>query len=157
MYLSPINRLRAQHTNKEMCARLKYPFVRTVEKGKYHDIWEGAHIKRLRKRNVEWAGQEVPGAGRYFEDDTHIALGLAMDGLPCFKRSKLDCWPILLTNYSLPPEVRTKREFQICCGLIPGTVMSTRFVSVKTGVLYLLVLSNFELIQEQENKRWRGR
>jgi hypothetical protein len=137
-YLSPINRLRSQHGNKDICARLRYPFIRTVDKGKYQDIWEGAHIKRLRKKKVEWAGQQVDGAGFYFEDDTHIALGLAMDGLPCFKRSKLDCWPILLTNYSLAPEVRTKREFQMCCGLIPGKILPPCWCKACLCTLYHL-------------------
>ncbi|KAJ9095019.1 hypothetical protein QFC21_005812 [Naganishia friedmannii] len=71
-------------------------------------------------QSVRWAGKRVEGGGKYFDDDTQIALGLATDGMPCWKRSRLDCWPFIVTNYSPPPEIRTKREYQICCGLIPG-------------------------------------
>jgi hypothetical protein len=120
-YFSPINRLRAQFENRVIGKRLQYPQVGRVDPGKYQDIWQGQHIQSLKARSIKWAGKTVPNAGKYFGDDTQLALGLATDGIPLWKRSRLDCWPLILTNYSLPPEIRSKREYQICCGLIPGT------------------------------------
>ncbi|KAJ9111247.1 hypothetical protein QFC22_006547 [Naganishia vaughanmartiniae] len=90
LYFSPVNRLRAQSENKATSERLKYPQIRQVDPYKYQDIWEGDHIKNLKEKSITWGGKEVAGAGRYFEDDTQLALGLATDGLPCWKRSTRD-------------------------------------------------------------------
>lgn len=37
-----------------------------------------------------------------------------------FKKRKHSCWPIILIDYSLPPEVRTHLHNIICTGVIPG-------------------------------------
>lgn len=57
---------------------------------------------------------------KYFADETDVALGFSTDGVALYSRSRLDAWPLLLTNYALPPELRTKQGYQICCGIMPG-------------------------------------
>jgi hypothetical protein len=84
------------------------------------DIFDGSHFQRLTETTVTWDGATPQPARRYFAEETDVPLGLSTDGVPLYKRSRLDAWPVLLTNYALPPEYRTKKGYQICCGLIPG-------------------------------------
>lgn len=56
----------------------------------------------------------------YGDDKLNIFVGLSTDGFLLFDRSRVDCWPIILINYSLPPEIRTRKENLICIGLVPG-------------------------------------
>ena len=37
-----------------------------------------------------------------------------------FKRRKQSCWPLILINYSLPPDIRTHLHNIICVGVVPG-------------------------------------
>jgi hypothetical protein len=91
-----------------------------VEDDLYHGIFDGAHYKTLTEKPVRW-GDKFFGH-RYFDQSTDLALGRMTDGVPCFNRNRLDCWPMLLTVYSVRPELRQRREWTISCGIIPGTV-----------------------------------
>lgn len=84
------------------------------------DIFDGSHYRGLTAKSVSWDGKIQQPPRQYFQQDTDVALGLSSDGVPLYKRSRLDAWPLLLTNFSLPPEVRTRQGYQICCGIIPG-------------------------------------
>lgn len=69
---------------------------------------------------MSWDGETQLPERQYFDQDTDIALGLSTDGVPLYNRSRLDAWPLLITNYALPPELRNVKGYQICCGLVPG-------------------------------------
>lgn len=84
------------------------------------DVFDGSHYRALTEKLVSWNGIIQKPARKYFQDRTDIALGLTTDGVPLYKRSRLDAWPVLITNFSLPPEVRTREGYQMCCGIIPG-------------------------------------
>lgn len=107
--------------DKEMTSHLAYRYNRTHDPDLLEDIFDGTHFGNLRKRNVSWEGEEATPPRKYFEADTELALGLGTDGIPLFQRSPVDCWPLIITNHSMPDYLRNQKEHQICCGLIPGT------------------------------------
>lgn len=119
-YISPVNRLRAMFENPVLREKLNYPINRKRDESELGDVFDGEHYKTLRDKNVAWEGEVVTPPSRYFADSTDIALGFSTDGVPLHTRTGLDAWPLVLTVYSLPPEVRYKQEYQICCGLVPG-------------------------------------
>ena len=56
----------------------------------------------------------------FFSDECDIALGLSTDGFAPFKRRDTTCWPIILFNYNLPPEIRFLKGCCIRVGTVPG-------------------------------------
>lgn len=68
------------------------------------DIFDGSHFRRLTETTVAWDGATPQPARQYFAEETDVPLGISTDGVPLYKRSRLDAWPVLLTNYDLPPE-----------------------------------------------------
>jgi hypothetical protein len=118
MYLSPAYRLKAMFANKSLSREFGYRHRRTMDPHVYHDIFDGKHYKELVTKNVVWEDQVFPE--KYFARDTDVALGAMTDGVPCFKRNGLDCWPIILNIYSVRPELRQRQEYRISCGIIPG-------------------------------------
>lgn len=67
------------------------------------DINDCTHYNNLRSQHVTVDGKTYPH--RFFEDDHDIALGMSTDGFGPFRRRKKTCWPIILSNYNLPPEL----------------------------------------------------
>lgn len=126
LYISPLSRFAFMHQNAETAERLRYSQVRNRDANLIEDIWDGSHIARLKEPNISWAGREENPPRRYFAEATDMALGFAADGIPLFNRSPVDCWPLLLINYSLPAHMRNRREHQLCCGLIPGMYTSKK-------------------------------
>lgn len=118
MYLSPTYRLKAMFANRTLAKEFNYRRNRTVKPGVFHDIFDGCHFKELLTKDVVWGDEAFPQ--KYFSSDTDVALGAMTDGVPCFKRNGLDCWPLILTMYSLRPELRQRKEYKISCGVIPG-------------------------------------
>lgn len=118
MYLSPAYRLKSTYANKTLCNEFKYRHNRTITPGVYQDIFDGSHFKELLTKHIVWGGERFHQ--KYFSCDTDVALGAMTDGVPCFKRNGLDCWPLILTIYSVRPELRQRKEYKISCGVIPG-------------------------------------
>jgi hypothetical protein len=152
-YISPIPRLRTMFADPYISQKLNYRRCRTVEVHKTQDVFDGAHFKELLNKDVTWDGQYPAGPRRrYFDQDTDIALQLSLDGVPLHKRTGLDAWPLLLTVYSLGPEMRYKKENQICCGVIPGMFQSS--ITTETLSFNLLTIrrrqQNIPRQEEQE-------
>ncbi|KAG8961311.1 hypothetical protein FRC05_006248 [Tulasnella sp. 425] len=82
------------------------------------DVFDGEHYLSLLDEPVT-VDEESLGHS-FFSDDRDIALGLSFDGFCPFKRRKQTCWPIILFNYNLPPEVRFHLDNILCVGVIPG-------------------------------------
>lgn len=82
------------------------------------DIFDSLFYAELCRTFVTIDGVEM--AFRFFQDARELALGLSLDGMCPFKRRKNSCWPIILINYNLPPEIRTHLQNLICVGVIPG-------------------------------------
>jgi hypothetical protein len=125
-YISIIDRLRGFYSNGYLSQKLDYRQSRRVDPAKSEDVFDGEGFKNLSARNVTWYEKDYRSSKRYFDKPTDLALGLSTDGIPLQKHTRLDTWPLLVTVYSLPPELRYRREFQLCCGLIPGTCFVTR-------------------------------
>eukprot|EP00734_Pompholyxophrys_sp_LG126_P000128 Pompholyxophrys_sp_v1_NODE_13_length_4899_cov_11.419162.p1 type:complete len:182 gc:universal NODE_13_length_4899_cov_11.419162:2949-3494(+) len=51
----------------------------------------------------------------------NLSIGLSVDGLPLFHRSKQQLWPLLMVVYDLPPEERCKFKNMSILGLYFGT------------------------------------
>jgi hypothetical protein len=79
---------------------------------------DGRNYARLCKEYVTIDQKRRPY--RFFDDPRDIALGMSTDGFAPFRRRKQTCWPLLLYNYNLPPEIRFLLQYIICIGVIPG-------------------------------------
>lgn len=78
------------------------------EDGVSSDFWTGNLHLRQREDGL-------------FGQDTTLGFGLFTDGVQVFKmRVSFGVWPIVLVNYSLPPEFRYHEENLIIAGVIPG-------------------------------------
>ena len=55
-------------------------------------------------------------------EERNIRLGLSTDGFNPFsmQNSKYSCWPVLLVNYNLPPNLCMKKENIMLTRIIPG-------------------------------------
>ncbi|KAJ3536499.1 hypothetical protein NMY22_g6010 [Coprinellus aureogranulatus] len=82
------------------------------------DIFDGRNFRTLQQKRVVVDGVEQPY--RFFEQDTDVALGFSTDGFCPFRRRKKTCWPLLVFNYNLPPEIRFHLKWVLCIGVIPG-------------------------------------
>lgn len=121
-YISPIGRLKATNANKEYCRLIDDYRSRTrgLDARCSEDVFSGTHYNSLKGKPVTWDGITQQPVRKYFQESTDAVLGLSTDGVPLYKRSRMDAWSLLITNYSLPPEVRTRKGYQLCCGIIPG-------------------------------------
>lgn len=89
--------------------------------GTYQDVFSGAHYQMLCNQFLSASPDSATSPGlRIFGDWRDIALGLSTDGFCPFKRRKQSCWPIILFNLNLPPDIRFHLEHIICVGVIPG-------------------------------------
>ena len=82
------------------------------------DVFDSSNYQTLRKSHVTIGGEKQ--SHKYFEDSREIALGLSTDGFAPFKKRKHTCWPLIIFNYNLPPEIRFLIRHIICIGVIPG-------------------------------------
>ncbi|QRV79766.1 Transposase family tnp2 [Ceratobasidium sp. AG-Ba] len=117
-YLPLIPRLVTMYRDRRTAHTLGYRARREVRPDTYADIFDGAHYRALRQRNVLIGGN--PLGYQYFSSPTDIALGLSTDGFGPFKSRKQTCWPLLAFNYNLPPSIRHRLENLLCLGVIPG-------------------------------------
>lgn len=85
---------------------------------KIEDVFDSQHYRALRDTPVTI--DEKTYQFNYFAGNQDVALGFLTDGFTPFKRSKQTCWPLLLINFNLPPDVRFQKEHLICVGVIPG-------------------------------------
>lgn len=122
-YLPLTDRLVTLFESKHMSERLQYRQRRTEEEDVYHDVFDGDCTKSLIQRQVVWEDKVYPN--RYFAASTDVALQLGLDGVQCFVCNGIDCWPIIITLFSLSPELRHRQEYQICCGIIAGKVSTS--------------------------------
>ena len=119
VYLPIIPRLQAMLSNPEF-AKLLLHCARDHkhQPGIIHDVFDSRRYHDLRAQNVEINGQKL--RHRYFSDERDIALGLSTDGFAPFKRRKKTTWPLIAIIYNLPPEIRSKLEYVLGLGVIPG-------------------------------------
>ena len=117
-YAPLIPRLKAFYQNKEFGHSMLYRSKYQHDGTNLQDVMDGANYQRLRGTNVTINGQPRPY--KYFEDHRDIALGLSTDGFCPFRKRKKTCWPILIYNYNLRPEIRFWIRHILCVGVVPG-------------------------------------
>lgn len=85
------------------------------------DVWDGELFHTLNTdHRLKVDGEPVHGREKHFTGDRDTILGLATDGIGVFSRQTRQGWPIIIVDYSIPPEYRWKEEFVIFLGVIPG-------------------------------------
>lgn len=121
-YLPITPRLKGFYSNAQMSEKMRYrhtsqqPGERDPDKVK--DMMDGTHYQHLTRTNVVVDGKEY--SHKFFDNHHDVALGLSTDGFAPFRRRSKTCWPIILFNYNLPPEIRFWLKHILCLGVIPG-------------------------------------
>ena len=103
-YTSTIRKLRIQFADP---SRARLLSTRPPANDILRDIWDGKFIEHLQKKG-------------FFIDSRDVALGLSTDGIQLFEIGTASVWPILLTNFNLPADIRYNQDNQILAGIIPG-------------------------------------
>ncbi|KAJ2933045.1 hypothetical protein H1R20_g4053, partial [Candolleomyces eurysporus] len=111
-YVPLIPRLSALYQSPEMIEKMAYRHQRQSQDGVFEDVFDGEIYKSLRETKVIVG--DVEQDYTFFQDETDIALGFATDGFAPFKNRKQTCWPLLVYNYNLPPDIRFHHEHLIC-------------------------------------------
>ena len=113
-------RLKAMFLNEDIVKLLDYRTTHTPSEhsDSFSDVFDGKLYRDLCGKFVQVDGQTFNH--KYFEDKHDIALGLSLDGFPIFNRRNLSAWPVILINFSLPPDIRTHLAHLLCYGVIPS-------------------------------------
>jgi hypothetical protein len=118
-YSPIIPRLKAFFKNREMIKLMGYRANSIIsEDSTIKDIFDGGNYVHLKEKYVTIRG--VSQGHKFFSDDRDVALGLSLDGFCPFKRRNQTCWPLILFNYNLPPDIRFHLRYILCVGVIPG-------------------------------------
>jgi len=103
--------------NSTHAEKMRYRANHEHEPGVIKDVFDGSHYRSLLNTVVP-TGEADPYF--YFSDKRDIALGLSTDGFTPFKKRDKTCWPIILFNYNLPPEIRFQKRYCIHVATVPG-------------------------------------
>jgi hypothetical protein len=119
-YLPLIPRLQAMVANDERSKKMNYRGSYKHESGNIRDVFDGSHYQHLLRKPLPTGNSENSRPSFYFSDKRDIALGLSTDGFAPFKQRNKTCWPLILFNYNLPPDIRFQKRYCISLGTIPG-------------------------------------
>ena len=102
-YIPLIPRLIAYFKNPELVKHMKYQHLFKNDSNCMKDIFDSSNYNTLCNTHViiGWEKQ----THKYFEDPRDIALGLSTNGFAPFKKWKHTCWPLIIFNYNLPPDI----------------------------------------------------
>ncbi|KAJ2921502.1 hypothetical protein H1R20_g15592, partial [Candolleomyces eurysporus] len=101
-----------------MVEKMKYRHTFEAKEDRIQDLYDGLIYQSLRNTFVSIGDIQQPY--KYFSSETDIALGIATDGFAPFRKRKQTCWPILVYNLNLPPDLRFLMDYLICAGVVPG-------------------------------------
>ena len=124
-YVPLIPCLTALYKNHEMAEKMRYRSQFKHDTNITRDVMDGSHYRALCNQYVEINGQRQ--GHKYFSDPHDKALGLSTDGFAPFKRRKQTCWPIIVFDYDLPPEIRFLLQYIFCVGVVPGPKKPNHF------------------------------
>jgi hypothetical protein len=150
---SPITpRLKAFFKNPDMVARMSYRANFDAQDGIVKDIFDGDNYRNLTDEFVTIG--EIKQNHKFFSDDRDIALGLSLDGFCPFKRRSQTCWPLILFNFNLPPDIRFHLRNILCAGIIPGCFKpkhcdSYTYLLVEELLEFLRGVSTFDVTQNE--------
>ncbi|PPQ81548.1 hypothetical protein CVT24_000065 [Panaeolus cyanescens] len=115
-YIPLIPRLKAQMANPTLAKAMRYRSERESSPQDTEDVFDGTHYKSLLGKMVPSSNPPIP----FFSDPRDVALGISTDGFGPFEHRDKTCWPIILFNYNLPPDIRFQKQYCINVGTIPG-------------------------------------
>lgn len=117
-YCSVIDSLKSMFSNPDLVEKMAYRHRFESKEDIIQDIFDGKIYKQLQESNITVGGRDT--GRKFFAAATDVALGMSTDGFAPFKSRKQTCWPLLLFNLNLPPDLRFLLQYIICCGVIPG-------------------------------------
>jgi hypothetical protein len=103
--------------NSSLAKKMRYRAEYVHEPSIISDVFDSSHYRSLLNTIVP-ADMDHPFF--YFSDERDIALGLSTDGFAPFKRRDKTCWPVVIFNYNLPPNIRFQKKYCIHLFTIPG-------------------------------------
>jgi thiol-disulfide isomerase/thioredoxin len=117
-YIPIIPRFVAFFKNSDMVEAMNYRGTYESDPAVMKDVFDSENYEKLKKKYATIGGKQF--SHKFFSDLRDIALGLSTDGFAPFKKRKQTCWPLLLFNYNLPPDIRFHLHNLLCIGVIPG-------------------------------------
>ena len=117
-YSPIIPRLKAFFKNQEMINLMAYQGNYIHEEDTIKDIFDGENYMCLKETFVTIGG--VRQGHKFFSDSCDVALRLSLDSFCPFKQWNQTCWPLILFNYNLPPNIQFHLQYILCTGIIPG-------------------------------------
>ncbi|CAA7056517.1 unnamed protein product, partial [Microthlaspi erraticum] len=110
-YFPIIPRLKRMFRSEEMAKDLRWHYSNKSDDGKLRHPVDSVTWDQMNERYPAFAAEE-----------RNVRLGLSTDGFNPFnmKNTKYSCWPVLLVNYNLPPDLCMKKENIMLTLLIPG-------------------------------------
>ncbi|XP_048611476.1 uncharacterized protein LOC125585824 [Brassica napus] len=110
-YFPIIPRLERMFRSEEMAKDLRWHFGNKSTDGNLRHPVDSVTWDQMNAKYPTFAAEE-----------RNLRLGLSTDGFNPFnmKNSMYSCWPVLLVNYNLPPELCMKKENIMLSLLIPG-------------------------------------
>ena len=82
------------------------------------DVFASDRYARMKTQRVKVHGHRLDYT--YYSHPLDMAIGLFTDGFQLFDRRQASCWPVIATNLSLPPEIRTQSDNVLTLMIIPG-------------------------------------
>ncbi|KAG7559308.1 Ribonuclease H domain [Arabidopsis thaliana x Arabidopsis arenosa] len=110
-YFPIIPRLKRMYRSEEMAKDLRWHFSNKSNDGKLRHPVDSVTWDQMNDKYPSFAAEE-----------RNLRLGLSTDEFNPFnmKNTKYSCWPVLLVNYNLPPDLCMKKENIMLTLLIPG-------------------------------------
>jgi len=110
-YFPIIPRLKRMFRSEEMARDLRWHFHNKSTDGKLRHPVDSVTWDQMNAKYPLFASEE-----------RNLRLGLSTDGFNPFnmKNTRYSCWPVLLVNYNLPPDLCMKKENIMLTLLIPG-------------------------------------
>lgn len=117
-YSPIIPRLVTLLRNPEYAKQMQYRGEHKPNSEEMSDIFDSVTYIAQLSENIVVDGRTLPH--KFFEDLRDVALGLSTDGFAPFRHRKHTCWPLILFNYNLPPNIRFHLKHILCVAVIPG-------------------------------------
>nr|AAD03356.1 En/Spm-like transposon protein [Arabidopsis thaliana] len=111
-YFSIVPRLKRMFRSEEMARDLRWHFHNKSTDGKLCHPVDSVTWDQMNAKYPLFASEE-----------RNLRLGLSTNGFNPFnmKNTRYSCWPVLLVNYNLPPDLCMKKENIMLTLLIPGS------------------------------------
>ena len=83
------------------------------------DVFDSSHYQSL-FNTIVMVPADMDHPFFYFSDEQDIAISLLTDGFAPFKQRDKMCWPVIIFNYNLPPNICFQKKYCIHLFTIPG-------------------------------------